>query len=128
MRNPYTRFRRLASSLLTPCFWWRRDLLVRVALEDGQVLWVSEAAHDQLHAEAKLGAPPPVAEAEAGSGSAPSASGEAKGSPRASAAPASPQRERQMPAGGQGANTTAPPSGTSHSVLASSRLHCSSGS
>ena len=62
MRNPYTRFRRLASSLLTPCFWWRRDLLVRVALEDGQVLWVSEAAHDQLHCDGKLGSPPPVAE------------------------------------------------------------------
>jgi len=33
-----------------------------VALEDGQVLWVSEAAHDKLHAEGKLGSPPPVAE------------------------------------------------------------------
>ena len=48
--------------MLTPCFWWRRDLLVRVALEDGQVLWVSEAAHEKLHAEGKLGSPPPVDE------------------------------------------------------------------
>ena len=48
------------------------DLLIRVALEDGQVLWVSDAAHEKLHAEGKLGSPPPVAEAAAP----PSAAGE----------------------------------------------------